>query len=163
MPRLIPPARSTWYGGERYVHPRICQYAHARDCLRLCRRLRLSRFRGLAASRLFLRRRLTRLLAAALEGRAFAPLHVPAQRDRRVVRPVDRRTYHQILRRDDAPDRAAKAALELVDAVELLPWLQYIGDGAPVVVVGAVGLDPAHALPLEQVVRAQLAMLRQTR
>jgi len=56
-----------------------------------------------------------------------------------------------------------KAALEFIDAVEFLPWLQHIGDGAPVVIVGAVSLDPAHALPLQQIVRAQFAMLRQAR
>src|SRR6185312_13889474 len=73
---------------------------------------------------LFLRRCLPRLLATALECRALASLHRTTQRDRCVVRPVDRGAHHQILRRDDTPHRAAKSPLELVDAVKLLPRLQ---------------------------------------
>src|SRR5579883_1486227 len=93
-------------------------------------------------------------VALSLEAAAAHALQRATRRDGGSIWPVDRRAQRQIVRWDDAPDGAAEAALELVDAVEFLPWLQNVGDGAPVVVGRAMRLDPAHALPLQQVVGA---------
>src|SRR5690242_5589251 len=74
-------------------------------------------------------------LAARLEALAAPALQVAPGADGQRVRPVERRAQRQVLRGDDAVDGAAKAALELVDAVHLLAGPQHVRDAAEVVVL----------------------------
>src|SRR5262249_57218595 len=103
------------------------------------------------------------LLAPPLEGLTSALLQRPAQRDRRRVWPVECGADHQVVRWQHAPLEAAEAALELVDAVELLARLEYVRDRAPIIVVGGEPLRPTHTLPLKQIVGAQLTVLGDAR